>query len=160
MSASNAYASVTVVPRIAVDLPLALPEPDGFVAAREETWPRVVGRLEYVSGRLQYTPPCGKNQQRVAVDVATELNLWRRARTGFIVGCNEAGMLLGGEVRGADAAVWREGEPAGNEFARTPPVLAVEVCGEWTRCWSKLRGTSSTAWRRSGPSITKRASCT
>jgi Uma2 family endonuclease len=39
-------------------------------------------------------------------------------------------MLLGGEVRGADAAVWRAGEPPGNDFARTPPVLAVEVCGE------------------------------
>ncbi|MCL2451121.1 MAG: Uma2 family endonuclease [Polyangiaceae bacterium] len=37
-------------------------------------------------------------------------------------------MLLGGEVRAADAAVWRE-SPAGDGFARTAPLLAVEVCG-------------------------------
>lgn len=121
---------MTLVPRIAVRLPLTLPEPNGFVAARHETSPHVVGRLEYVGGRLELRPPCGKNQQRVAVDVTTELNLWRREHVDFIVGANEAGMLLGGEVRGADAAVWRAGEPAGNEFARTAPVLAVEICGE------------------------------
>jgi Uma2 family endonuclease len=126
----DAYADVTVVPRIAVRFPLPLPAPGGFVVARHETWPRVTGRLEYASGRLEYMPPCGKNQQRVAVDVVTELNLWRRAHPGFVVGGNEAGMLLGGEVRGADAAVWRTGEPASDEFARTAPVLAVEVCGE------------------------------
>lgn len=111
-------------------LPLPLPIPAGFDAARPQTWPRVTGRLEYVQGRLEYMPPCGKNQQRVCVDVVTELGVWCRARTGFIVGGNEAGMLLGGEVRGADAAVWRAGEEAGDEFARTAPVLAVEVCGE------------------------------
>lgn len=130
VTASNAYADVTVVPRIAVHLPLRLPEPDGFVVERPETWPIVTGRLEYASRSLEYLPPCGKNQQRVAVDLVTELNLWSRRHPGFIVGGNEAGMLLGGEVRGADAAVWRAGEPAGNEFARTPPVLAVEVCGD------------------------------
>jgi Uma2 family endonuclease len=115
---------------VPVQLPIALPEPDGFVVAQPATWPPVVGRLEYVGGSLQYLPPCGKNQQRVAIDVATELNVWRRAHPEFIVGGNEAGMLLGGEVRGADAAVWRAGEPSSNEFARTPPVLAVEICGE------------------------------
>jgi Uma2 family endonuclease len=130
VAATNAYAPVTVVPRIAVRLPLALPEPEGFVFERPETWPRVTGRVEYVGGRLMYMPPCGKNQQRVAVDVTTELNLWRRNHPEFIVGGNEAGMLLDGEVRGADAAVWRSGEPATNEFARIAPVLAVEVCGD------------------------------
>lgn len=130
MAAASAYAPVTIVPRIAVTLPLVLPEPEGFSVERSETWPQVIGRVEYVKGRLQYMPPCGKNQQRVAVDVVTELNLWRRAHPEFIVGGNEAGMLLGGEVRGADAAVWRAGEPAGTEFARVPPVLAVEICGE------------------------------
>jgi Uma2 family endonuclease len=130
VAASNAYAAVTVVPRIAVRLPLALPEPDGFVVGEHQTWPRVVGRVEYVRGRLEYMPPCGKNQRRVAVDVVTELNLWRREHTDFVVGANEAGMLLEGEVRGADAAIWRAGEPSGNELARTPPVLAVEICGE------------------------------
>jgi Uma2 family endonuclease len=130
LAASTAYAPITIVPRIAVELPLVLPLPDGFDVEHHETWPRVVGRVEYVDGRLRYMPPCGKNQQRVAVDVVTELNLWRREHVEFIVGANEAGMLLGGEVRGADAAVWRGGEAANNEFARTPPVLAVEICGE------------------------------
>jgi Uma2 family endonuclease len=40
-------------------------------------------------------------------------------------------MLLGGEVRGADGAVWRRadlGEHTGG-YRRTPPVLAVEVAG-------------------------------
>jgi Uma2 family endonuclease len=130
VTAANAYAEVTVVPRIAIRLPLALPLPDGFLVERPETWPSVTGRLEYAGGKLEYMPPCGKNQQRVAVDVVTELNLWRREHPGFVVGGNEAGMLLDGEVRGADAAVWRAGEPAGNDFARTPPILAVEVSGQ------------------------------
>lgn len=130
MAAANAYSAVTVVPRIAIHLPLALPLPEGFVLEEQATWPEVEGRLEFVEGRLQFMPPCGKNQQRVAVDVATELNLWRRAHPEFVVGGNEAGMLLEGEVRGADAAVWRAGEPANNELARTAPILAVEICGE------------------------------
>lgn len=130
MAASSAYTSMTVVPRIAVALPLPLPLPDGFVVEDRSTWPRVVGRLEYVEGRLEYTPPCGKGQQRVAVDVVTELNLWSRSQGWFVVGGNEAGMLLDGEVRAADAGVWRDGEPATNELARTAPILAVEICGE------------------------------
>src|ERR1700721_3054490 len=36
-------------------------------------------------------------------------------------------MLLGGEVRAADAAVWGNTARAGDGFARVPPVLAVEV---------------------------------
>jgi Uma2 family endonuclease len=119
---------MTVVPRIAVQLPLALPVPDGFDLSRLETWPQVTGRLEFVAGRLEYTPPTGEIQQRVVVDVLTELNLWSRRRSGFVVGGNEAGMLLGGEVRAADAAVWPQA-PAREGFARTPPWLAVEVCG-------------------------------
>lgn len=130
VAAANAYSEITVVPRIAIHLPLELPEPDGFVPTRPETWPNVEGRLEYVRGRLVYMPPCGKNQQRVAIDVGTELNLWRRSHPEFVVGGNEAGMLLGDEVRGADAAVWRAGEAASDAYARTPPVLAVEICGK------------------------------
>jgi len=38
-------------------------------------------------------------------------------------------MLLGGEVRAADAAVWRNTAHAGDGFARLPPILAVEVAG-------------------------------
>jgi len=116
------------VPRIALRLPLALPVPEGFEAAKPETWPEVTGRLEYVAGRLEYMPPCGEIQQRTAADVVTELNLWRRQHPGFVVGGNEAGMMLGGEVRAADAAVWRESSAAGG-FARTAPLLAVEVAG-------------------------------
>ena len=130
MAGTNPYADVTVVPRIAIRLPLALPRPEGFDAARPETWPEVTGRLEYVGERLEYMPPCGEVQQRTAADVVTELNLWRRAHPGFVVGGNEAGMLLGGEVRAADAAVWRASErPAGRGFARVAPILAVEVAG-------------------------------
>ncbi len=128
MSSLNPYAPVTVVPRIAVHLPLELPLPQGFAFERAETWPEVTGRLEYVKGRLQYMPPCGELQQRTVADVLTELNLWRRAHAGFVVGGNEAGMLLGGEVRAADAAIW-DAQPAGEGFARRPPRLAVEVTG-------------------------------
>jgi Uma2 family endonuclease len=45
---------------------------------------------------------------------------------------NEAGMKLGGDTRGADAAVWRRadvGTPKG-QFQHVPPVLAVEVAGQ------------------------------
>src|SRR5207244_446563 len=47
------------------------------------------------------------------------------------VGGNEAGMMLGGDVRGADAAVWRRADvlPLTGGFPRTAPVLAVEVAG-------------------------------
>ncbi|MBX3197913.1 MAG: Uma2 family endonuclease [Labilithrix sp.] len=88
----------------------------------------MTGRLEYIEGRLEYRPPCGEIQQRTVVEVVTELNLWRRTRSGFAVGSNEAGMLLGGEVRAADAAVWRASSPTSG-YARVPPILAVEVSG-------------------------------
>jgi Uma2 family endonuclease len=128
VAAASSYAEVTVVPRIALRLPLELPLPEGFDVALPQTWPPVTGRLEFVGGRLEYMPPCGEIQQRTAVDALTELNLWRREHAGFVVGGNEAGMLLGGEVRAADAAVWRD-VPASEGFARTAPMLAVEVAG-------------------------------
>jgi Uma2 family endonuclease len=127
VASANAYAEI-VVPRIAVRLPLALPVPAGFEAADHRTWPVVLGRLEYVGGTLEYMPPCGEAQQRTAADVVTELNLWRRHHPEFAVGGNEAGMLLGGEVRAADAAVWRNAPP-GAGFSRVAPILAVEVGG-------------------------------
>ncbi len=130
MVAVNPYADVTVVPRIAIRFPLALPEPARFEVDRSETWPRVDGRLEYVEGRLEFMPPCGEMQQRVAIDVGTELNFWRRSHPEFVVGGNEAGMLLGGEVRGADVAIWRGAFPPRSGFARVAPVLAVEIVGE------------------------------
>ncbi|MBI2896302.1 MAG: Uma2 family endonuclease [Deltaproteobacteria bacterium] len=130
--APTAYEEVTVVPRIAIRLPLPLPIPDGFDPARPESWPVVAGRLEYVHGCLLYMPPCGDRQQQTAADVVTELNLWCRRHPEYVVGGNEAGMPLGGEVRAAEAAVWRRvdlGESAGG-FPRTAPILVAEVAGK------------------------------
>lgn len=123
----------TVVPRGAVSFPLHLPIPEGFDANRPETWPKVTGRLEYIGGALWYMPPTGDDQQDTTSDVVTELNNWRRAHPDFVVATNEAGMKLGGEVRGADAAVWRKSDlPAQNTggFRRVPPILAVEIAGK------------------------------
>lgn len=131
MATSHGYDEVAIVPRIAVRFPLPLPIPAGFEPARVETWPRVIGRLEYVDGRLLFMPPCGDEQQQTVADVTTELGLWCRSHPDFVVGTNEAGMLLGGEVRAADVAVWRRadlGAPTGG-LPRVPPVLAVEVAG-------------------------------
>jgi Uma2 family endonuclease len=100
--------------------------------SRPSTWPAIDGRLEYIGGRLLYLPPCADCQQVVAMDVAYVLRSWSEQQAGFIVGGNEAGMKLGGDVRAADAAVWRAAE-AGERSGRVrsvPPVLAVEVAGE------------------------------
>lgn len=129
MAASNPYLDITVVPRIAVTLPLPLPIPEGFDPDRPETWPRVEGRLEYVDGKLEYMPPCGEVQQRVVVDVVFQLRQWTVSHAEFVIGSNEAGMILGGDVRGADAAVWPKAAPRPG-YARTPPILAVEVLGK------------------------------
>jgi Uma2 family endonuclease len=120
-----------VVPRAAVELPLALPVPDGFDPGAPATWPRVPGRLEYVQGRLLYMPPSGDVQQQTAADAVGALIAWQRRHPAFVVGANEAGMLLGGDVRAADAAVWRREAvvPTTGGLPRLPPVLAVEVAG-------------------------------
>src|SRR5690606_11242687 len=119
----------TSVPRGAIELPLVVPEPAGFDPERLETWPAIEGRLEYVGGRLCFMPPCADDQQDTAADVATELNLWRRAHEDFVVGTNEAGMKLGDDVRAADAAVWRRSDLGASTVRRGPPVLAVEIAG-------------------------------
>src|SRR5437867_1259604 len=119
------------VPR-SVRFPVELTPPEGFDPARLETWPRVEGRLEWVAGRLLYMPPCGTRQQNTVADLVTTLGNWARAQPGFEVGTNEAGMLLGEDVRGADAAVWRRadvGPPGDPGVRRVPPVLAAEVAG-------------------------------
>ena len=102
--------------------------PPGFKPGDLRTWPKLDGRLEYVGGRLLYIPPCGDDQQDVAVDVVYVLRSWAKRRPGFRVGGNEAGMLLG---RGAEAAVWRKSDlgPNTGGFRRVPPILAVEVAG-------------------------------
>ena len=129
--ATEAYAEWTVVPRAAVDLPLALAPPESFDPASPQSWPRVLGRLEYVGGQLLYMPPCGGDQEITATDVTFELAAWSRSHPGFVVGSNEAGMMLGNDVRGADAAIWSAADfgAGGTAFPRVPPVLAVEVAG-------------------------------
>lgn len=131
MAAATPYPKLTLVPADAVRWPAVLPSvPEGFVPERAETWPQGPGRYEYVAGRLQYMPPCGEIQQFVSVAVVAELMAWRRTHTGFNVGGNEAGMLLDGDVRGADGAVWVRVKPPEAGFARVPPILAVEVAGQ------------------------------
>jgi Uma2 family endonuclease len=120
------------LPRGAVRFPIQLRVPGGFRVDEPSTWPDLAGRLEFVAGRILYMPPCGDVQQPVCTDVTTELGNWVRAHPEFVVGSNEAGMLLGGEVRAADVAVWRRSDvdPPTGKLRRVAPVLAVEVAGE------------------------------
>jgi Uma2 family endonuclease len=129
---TNAYAEMIPVPRIALRFPVELPVPDGFVVDRVETWPRTEGELEYVGGRLLYMPPSADRQQDTSADVVTVLGTWRKQHPGFTVAGNEAGMILGGEARGADAAVWRKEDVGAHQgrYRPVPPILAVEVQGE------------------------------
>jgi Uma2 family endonuclease len=114
-----------------VRFPVELTPPPGFDPARPETWPRVEGRLEWVEGRLLYMPPCARLQRETVADVVATLVLWSRARPGFTVGTNEAGMRLGDDTRAADAGVWRRSDPGARHagLSRAAPVLAVEVGG-------------------------------
>lgn len=60
------------------------------------------------------------------------LEPWSVGHPEFVVGGNEAGILLAGEVRGADGAVWRRDTlgPRTGGYRHVPPILAVEVAGE------------------------------
>ena len=129
---ARAYDELVPVPRWAVRFPLELPLPEGFVADQPETWPAVEGQLEFVEGKLFYMPPSADRQQDTSADVITTLGTWRKAHRDFVVAGNEAGMILEGETRGADAAVWRRSDlaPHSGKYRRVPPVLAVEVEGE------------------------------
>lgn len=112
--------------------PIALRRPRGFRAEDPASWPRVDGRLELVNGELLFMPPCADYQQDVAAEVLRLLGNWSVRHADFLVAGNEAGMLLDGEARGADAAVWRRRDvgPHRGVFRRAPPVLAVEIAGE------------------------------
>jgi|SRR5581483_6874401 len=116
-----------------VRFPVELTPPDGFDPARLETWPRVDGRLEWVAGRLLYMPPCGDRQQDTVTDLVVALGAWVRQHREFVVGTNEAGLRLGDDSRGADAAVWRRADLSGytGGFRIVPPVLAAEVAGRY-----------------------------
>ena len=130
--AQRAFEELVPVPRSAVQFPLQLPLPAGFVPDQPDTWPLIDGQLEFVEGKLLYMPPSADRQQDTSVDVVTALGTWRKAHREFVVAGNEAGMILGGETRGADAAVWRRDALGGYEgrYRRVPPILAVEVQGE------------------------------
>jgi Uma2 family endonuclease len=118
--------------RAAVRFPVELRKPPGFLPDDPSTWPAVQGRLEVVGGRLFFMPPCADYQQDVAISVAVVLGSWSETRGEFVVGGNEAGMVLGGEARAADAAVWRRADvlPRTGKLRRVPPLLAVEIAGE------------------------------
>jgi len=118
-----------------VKFPVELMPPPGFDPPRLETWPRVEGRLEWVEGRLLYMPPCADRQQDTVADVVLTLGNWVRSHPEFVVGTNEAGMFLGEDGRGADAAIWRRADvgPYQGGFRRVPPLLAVEVAGRYER---------------------------
>jgi len=118
-----------------VKFPVELMPPPGFDPPRLETWPRVEGRLEWVEGRLFYMPPCGDRQQDTVADVVITVGNWVRSHPEFVVGTNEAGMFLGEDGRGADAAIWRRADvgPYQGGFRRVPPLLAVEVAGRYER---------------------------
>jgi len=118
-----------------VKFPVELMPPPGFDPPRLETWPRVEGRLEWVEGRLFYMPPCGDRQQDTVADVVITLGNWVRSHPEFVVGTNEAGMFLGEDGRGADAAIWRRADvgPYQGGFRRVQPLLAVEVAGRYER---------------------------
>lgn len=123
------YDELIQIPR-AVRFPVELLVPAQFDEERPETWPRVVGRLEWLDGRLLYMPPCGDLQQASVTDVVVTLGSWVRAHPGFFLGTNEAGMRLGGATRAADAAIWRRSDiELGGGLPRKPPLLAVEVGG-------------------------------
>lgn len=119
------------LPRAAVGFPVEWRAREGFHLDDPGTWPKVEGRLEYVNGRIRYMPPCGGIQQDVASDVTAVLHAWVKAHPEFIVASNEAGIMIGDQVRAADAAIWRladAGRTSG--FRRVPPILAVEIAGE------------------------------
>ena len=130
MSTILRYDEVISLPR-AVRFPVEMIPPEGFDPGRLETWPPVVGRLEYVDGRLLFMPPCGDFEQDTTTDVVIILGAWVRQNPDFVLGTNEAGMRLGGVTRAADAAIWRRAHLGAYEggLRRVPPVLAVEVSG-------------------------------
>lgn len=119
------------LPRAAVRFPIELVTPPGFRIDEPATWPVLEGRLEVVKGKLLYMPPSADVQQDVCSAVTSVLFSWVKDHPDFVVGSNEAGMILGDEARAADAAVWRRAdvEPRTGRFRRRPPILAVEVAG-------------------------------
>jgi len=101
-----------VVVPASTKFPIELEPPPGFVVDDPATWPHIDGRLEYVSGRLLWMPPCGRLQSRVSVSVVTILGVWLRTRHEFVGG---------GPVRGMDLRMG----PASPRRATYDDLLAV-----------------------------------
>lgn len=120
------------LPRASVRFPIRLTTRRGFRVDSPASWPTVDGRLEFVDGALLFWPPCVDAQQDVSAEAVRLLGNWSVLHPEFIVAGNEAGMLLDGEARGADAAVWKRADvgPHRGRFRRVPPILAVEIAGE------------------------------
>jgi Uma2 family endonuclease len=130
MDADHLYEETIRVPR-AVRFPVELRQPPGFRADDPRTWPQVDGSLEYVGGRLLFMPPSGDVQQDVVAGIVGLLDRWLDAHPEFKLATNEAGVLLDGDARGIDVAIWRRDALSGytGRYRRVPPVLAVEVAG-------------------------------
>jgi len=140
---SEPYSETIRVPA-AVRFPIELKPPEGFRPEDPASWPRIDGRLEWVGGRLLYMPPCGVVQQGVSVSAVGILDRWLDEHPEFFVGGNEAGMILGKDVRGAEAAVWRRDavDPRTTGYVRVPPILVIEVAGREegeTELWKRAR---------------------
>lgn len=78
-------------------------------------------------------PPCADEQADVVFSVNQILGAWLKHNRAYVGATNEAGMILGGSVRAADAALWRRAdltEHTRGTLRRVPPVLAVEVGGQ------------------------------
>lgn len=114
-----------------VRFPVQLRVPSGFDPHDLATWPVVEGRLEYVDGRLLYMPPCGQEQGAISLSTAGVLAQWLATHRDFRGATLEIGITLGGETRGADAAVWRkeQGAPLARTTLRFAPILTVEIAG-------------------------------
>jgi Uma2 family endonuclease len=133
MQTADPHYELVAVPLSGVTLPLPIPVPAGFASDRLDTWPDVEGKLEYVEGRLLYTPPSGDLQQDTCADVIGVLKVWRRSQRHFVIGANEAGIRLGDETRAADVAVWETSALSDYDgrLRRAAPLLAVEVAGKF-----------------------------
>lgn len=114
-----------------VRFPVQLRIDDSFDPLDVRTWPEVEGRLEYVEGRLLFMPPSGQEQGAVTLSASGVLAKWLETHREFRGATLEIGITLGGETRGAAAALWRKGQAASVDKTtlRFAPLLVIEVAG-------------------------------
>ncbi len=115
------------------EFPVSVRPPPGFVPDDLSTWPRDPGRFEYVNGRLLYMPPCGDEQGFTVSDTHFVIRSWMERHREFAVLTSEIGVQWGKDKRGIDVAVWLRADlgPRTGGFVRIPPILAVEVAGQY-----------------------------